>query len=107
MCEVWQCGVTDKAGATWQWWNFLEAAIPEGKELLRLNLDETACRLYHKPRKGDLTDKTIAASHREGSLVQDVDLGKQKAALSHMALVCDNPAIRPGCYSLLLGMSTP
>ena len=81
----------------------MEAAIPEGKVLLRLNLDETACRLYHRPRKGDLADKSIAASHREGSLVQDVDLGKQKAALSHMALVCDDPALQPQMPQFIVG----
>ena len=99
----WQCVVTNKAVATWQWWNFLEAALPEGRELLRLNLDETACKLYHKPRKGDLADKNIAAAHREGSLVQYVDLGQQKAALSHMALVCDVPALQPQMPQFIVG----
>ena len=40
-----------------------------------MNLDETACKLYYKPRKGDFADRSVAAAHREGRLVQDVDVG--------------------------------
>ena len=92
-----------KARATWQWWNFLEGVLPPGRQLLRLNLDETACRLYLKPRKGDLADKTVAAALREASLVQDVDAGQQKAALSLMALICDVPSLQPDMPQVILG----
>ena len=79
------------------------ACVPEGREVLRLNLDETACRLYYKPRKGDLADRSVAAAQRERSLVQDVASGAQKAALSHMGLVCDAPALQPHMPQFILG----
>ena len=87
----------------WQWWNFLEGALPPGRKVLRLNVDETACRLYYKPRKGDLADASIATALKDGRLVQNVDAGRQKAALSHMALLCDSSALQPHMPQFILG----
>ena len=81
----------------------MEAAVPPGRKLLRLNLDETGCRLYYKPRKGDLADTGLKAAQKEGRLVQDVDAGKQKAALSHLAVVCDVPQLQPQMPQVILG----
>ena len=92
-----------KARATWQWWNFLEGVLPRGKQLLRLNMDETACRLHYKARKGDLADRSVAAAQKEGRLVEDVGAGQQKAALSHMAVVCDVPSLQPEMPQVILG----
>ena len=95
--------VAPQARATWQWWNFLTDVLPPERQLLRLNMDETACRLNYKPRKGGLADRSVAAAQREGSLVQDVSAGHQKAALSHMALVCDVPSLQPEMPQFILG----
>ena len=81
----------------------MEAAVRPGRKLLRLNLDETGCRLYYKPRKGNLADTGVAAAQKEGRLVQDVDAGKQKAALSHLAVVCVVPQLQPQMPQVLLG----
>ena len=80
----------------------MESILPAGRKLLRLNLDETACKLYYKPRKGALADEAMATAQREGRLVQNVDAGRQKAAVSHMALICDSPALQPKMPQFIL-----
>ena len=61
----WQAGVRKKVGATWKWWNFLEACLPESNTVLRMNLDETACKLYYKPAEGHLADGSVAATTKK------------------------------------------
>ena len=70
--------------------------------MLRMNLDETACKLWYKPRKGNIACPLLAAA-REGSLVQDVSPGMQKAALSHMGLICYTPSLQPEMPQFILG----
>ena len=60
-----------------------------------MNLDETTCKLWYKPQKGNIAGALVTAT-REGSLVQDVSPGMQKASLSHMGLICDTPPLATG-----------
>ena len=36
--------------AAWQWMNCYEEVIPDGKKMLRINLDETSVRTYYSPK---------------------------------------------------------
>ena len=76
--------------------------MPDGRKLLRMNLDETTCKLWYKPQKGNIAGTLVTAT-REGSLVQDVSPGMQKASLSHMGLICDTPPLQPEMPQFILG----
>ena len=41
-----------EAVGTWQWCNFLVSLAPAGKQVVRVNLDETCCRLCTEATKG-------------------------------------------------------
>ena len=41
-----------EAVGTWQWCNFLGSLAPAGKQVVRINLDETCCRLCSEATKG-------------------------------------------------------
>ena len=41
-----------EALGTWQWCNFLESLAPGGKQVVRIKLDETCCRLCTEATKG-------------------------------------------------------
>ena len=41
-----------KATAVWQWFHFLQGRVPPGRQVLRLNLDETSVRFWYEPRQG-------------------------------------------------------
>ena len=41
-----------QAMAAWQWWNFCENQVPMGKEVFRINMDETSVCLWQGDGKG-------------------------------------------------------
>jgi hypothetical protein len=92
-----------KATAAWQWWNLLESLVPDGKAVLRLNMDETACRFYYEPAKGIITAEPVAAAVKRGLLAQNVTRKQMRSAVSHVALICDQPGIQPSLPQFILG----
>lgn len=77
-----------KAFAAWQWLNHLQARVPAGKTLLRVNLDETPICLFQGHGSGNifLAKSTTTA--------QNVPRWTRRAYLTHVAFVCDNPEIQ-------------
>ena len=70
---------------------------PPDKEVLRLNLDETSITLHQGGRKGNVfVARGLGARQR-------VPLWKKRCALTHVALVCDQPHLQPRMPQLLIG----
>ena len=90
-----------EALAVWQWWNCYEAHVPIGKKPLRLNMDETAVRYHMPPGRGLIS--SAAASSLSPRVVQHASRMQQRACLTHVAFVCDQPAIQPLLPQIVLG----
>ena len=45
-------GIVSEVLAVWQWSNCYEDLMPQGKVMLRINLDETAVKTYANPTLG-------------------------------------------------------
>lgn len=93
-------GAVSEARSCWQWWNYLHAQRPDGKAILRINLDETAICLFDGDAKG-----TVFASKRRprGELFQRVSRGQRRTYLTHVALVCDRADIQPLLPQTIVG----
>ena len=69
--------------------------MPAGKRVLKLNMDETSCRLHYDAKQGVIASELVALEAREGFLAQAVTRGQTRACISHVALLCDDPAVQP------------
>ena len=89
-----------EARACWQWWNYLHAKTPDGKSLLRINLDETAICLF----EGDVKGTVFASKRRpcEGP-AHGVSRGTRRTYMTHVALVCDRSDIQPLLPQTIIG----
>ena len=96
-------GLSLKATATWQWFNWSLAQIPEGKTPLLLNMDETACSLFYGGADGVLAGEPIALAARRGVLAQSATRGETRSNLSLVALLCDDPSIQAKLPQYIIG----
>ena len=90
-----------QAFAAWQWWNFYNAQVAAGKQLLKINLDETSLRLFQGDGRG-----IIFASKNCPAPVQSVTRAKRRSCLTHVAFICDEPSIQPVLPQILIGNET-
>ena len=92
-----------QADAAWQFWNFSEHQTAD-KPVLRINLDETACRLHCDQRRGLAVCRQRALSRgKKAEIVQDVSRGKLRGCFTLVALICDDPSLQPLLPQVLLG----
>ena len=90
-----------QAMAAWQWYNYAEAHVPAGKDVLRLNLDETSICLFQGNDKGNvLLSKKRPAEHGP---MQRVSRARRRTCLTHVAFLCDQPEIQPLLPQVLIG----
>ena len=74
----------------WKWWNHCSAeASAVGLRVLTVNMDETALCLFQGTSAGNLF---IRKTERA---VQRVPRSARRTFLTHVALICDDPAVQP------------
>ena len=76
--------------------------MPDGKELVVLNLDETCVALYHGDQKGNV----IARSQRfqpGKTPVQRTSRHEMRACVTHVAIICNNPIVQQFLPQEILG----
>ena len=100
VCHVW--ALLFQVLASWQWSNCLHAQAPPSQEVLRINMDETSIRLYQDAGKGLLVARACRQRHTPRGLVQKVTRSKLRAALTHAALLCDDPEAQRALPQLLI-----
>lgn len=84
-----------EARACWQWSNFVASCCPDGKPVLRINLDETSLKLYVPARPGVVFERILKRRRqllREG---REPDLKTRRAAVSLIAIACDAKEVQP------------
>ena len=95
--------LSPKASASWRWFNWSIAQLPAGKAPLRLNMDETTCRLFCDAAEGVIASELIARAARKGRVAQQATRGQTRSALSLIALLCDDSSIQPRLPQYILG----
>ena len=96
-------GLSLKVTATWQWFNWSLAQIPEGKTPLLLNMDETACSCFYEASEGVLASEPIALAARRGLLAQNATRGQTRSNLSLVALLCEDTSIQAELPQYIIG----
>ena len=87
----------------WQWWNFSEGPSTD-KPILRINLDETACRLHCDQKRGLAVSQQRALSRaKKAEIVQDVSRHKLRGCFAHIAMICDDASLQPRLRQIFLG----
>ena len=92
-----------EAVGTWQWCNFLASLATADKQIVRINLDETCCRLCTEASKG-----AVAIGHnrsRKEALIGEhrASLSARRSAVTLVASVCDDSEIQPVLPQIMVG----
>ena len=84
-----------QVGVSWQWYNaLLRRADDAGKQLLLVNLDETYVPFFFGLAKGALAVTNKSLPDGALPLAQDCSRSQLRMGLTHVALVCNVPAIQ-------------
>ena len=86
----------------WQWFNACARRVPEGKSLLRINMDETSVCLFQGGGKGNIIFKK-RRDRAEAEPVERASRAKRRCCLTHVAFICDRPDIQPLLPQVLVG----
>ena len=83
-----------EAVGTWQWCNFLGSLAAAGKQVVRINLDETCCRLCTEATKGAVAVGRNRS--RKEALIGEhkASLSARRLAVTLVASVCDDTEIQ-------------
>ena len=84
------------------WWNLLESLCPRTKAVLRINLDETAVKIWMPPGKGLIARPSIHVV-RGPRCISPATRKQQRACMTHVAFVCDNPSIQVHLPHVIIG----
>ena len=91
-----------QAAAMWQWSNFLHARLgPARAAPLHVNLDETHVCVRSAPLRGNVVDVTQRVRPLVAP-VQAATRAETRAGFTHVALICDDPAVQPVLPQVLL-----
>ena len=72
--------------------------------MLRINLDETACRLHYDQKRGLAVCRQRALSRaKKTEIVQDVSRGKLRGCFTLIAMICDDASLQPLLPQIFLG----
>ena len=91
-----------QAWATWQWYNFAAQRVPEGKAVLRINVDETSVCLYQGDQKGTIFFNPRKRP-RSAEPVQRAGKAQKRTCLTHIAFICDRPDVQPVLPQVIVG----
>ena len=107
ICLEYYAGATNapfriQAAVYWQIDSYHEKAARDGgKDVVRINMDETAIALVQKPTKGILMSQTWRRSRRRPRL--RASLGQQRTNLTYAAFVCDDVTLQPMLPQFVIG----
>ena len=80
----------------------MHAQVPPDRKVLRINMDETSVKLYQDAGKGMLVARACRLRRTPRSLVQNVSRKKLRSAMTHAALLCDDPEAQRALPQLLI-----
>ena len=92
-----------EAVGTWQWCNFLGSLAAAGKQIVRINLDETCCRLCTEATKGAVAVGRNRS--RKEALIGEhkASLSARRMAVTLVASVCDDTEIQALLPQVIVG----
>jgi hypothetical protein len=83
-----------QAFALWNWVNVLHDNVPDGKKIVRLNLDETSVKMYQDTGRGYLSQKARKMKKQGPTLHRKVPRTALRTTFTHVGVVCDDPEVQ-------------
>jgi hypothetical protein len=74
--------------------------VPEGKAILKINLDETSVCLFQGDQKGNVL---VSRKRARDDTFQKVGRNKRRCCLTHVGLICDRPDLQPIMPQFVIG----
>jgi hypothetical protein len=94
------CLFLPEAFASWQWFNHVVGQVPAGKKPLVINLDETAVCLFQGTGRGTVI---VGKKRKREEPVQRVNRATRRTNVTHVALICDQPAYQQYLPQFIIG----
>lgn len=76
----------------WQWASFLQAVVPRGKQLLRINLDETSVAYIPDALRGLVVSRRHWGAR--GGRRPVIKGKKARGACTYVAMICDDQEVQ-------------
>ena len=89
----------------WQWYNCCASRVPDGKSILRINMDETSVCSFQGGGKGTVVFKKRRDPPADEP-VERASRAKRRCCLTHVAFICDRPDIQPVLPQVLIANET-
>ena len=90
--------------AVWKWYNFLEARAPPGRQVVRINMDETPLKYDQvRKRKGLLAISKAQHKKQKETLVRRASLALRRSVITLVAFMCDDNDIQKLLPQLIIG----
>lgn len=83
-----------QARACWRWANFLAAASPSNKPVLRINLDESSIKMHTDVQPGLVAEASPKRRRRMLSEGKGPDLQTRRSAATLIAFICDDVEVQ-------------
>lgn len=80
--------------AFWRWSNFIDSLNSAGKPILRVNLDETSCKMHMVPQRGFVIEPNPKLRRQLLRCGQGADLGMRRSAFTLVAFACDDAEVQ-------------
>ena len=90
--------------AVWKWYNFLEARAPPGRQVVRINMDETPLKYDQvRKRKGLLAISKAQHKKQKETLVRRASLALRRSVNTLVAFMCDDDDIQKLLPQVIIG----
>ena len=90
--------------AVWKWYNFLEARAPPGRQVVRINMDETPLKYDQvRKRKGLLAISKAQHKKQKETLVRRASLALRRSVITLVAFMCDDDDIQKLLPQVIIG----
>ena len=91
-----------EATAVWRWSNFLHTQTPAGHRPVRINMDETAIRLFQEPRHGLISAVARRLRQTPRSLVRSATRQQMRTMFTAIVMVCDDDDLQKKLPQILV-----
>ena len=95
--------VSVQACATWRWHSFLESENIGNKIVVRINLDESCCKLSPQPRRGCVALPSGLKSQLRRQIERRNPLKMRRSAVTLAAFVSDNDEVNKALPQVIVG----
>lgn len=97
------CKCSVKVFAAWKWSDFLRSEVPDDRQILRINIDETQVRFFYEQHAGYRLKRRHLLQKHSSVAVRPAGLASRRRALTHVGIICDDAELQKSLPQVFLG----